>query len=98
MEDVEMKDEEPKEVAPLQPEIFEQQKQVEQPAPVFQSTRTTPAKDKRMLPLDDRMKEFRDMLLERSVSAQCMHENTGNVKLNNARAGGGGGGGGGTQL
>lgn len=61
-EDVEMKEEENKEVEP-QPEVFEQQKRVEQPAP---------AKDKKMLSVEERMKEFRDMMLERSVSADYM--------------------------
>lgn len=70
MEDVEMKEEEPKEAPVIQAEVFEQQKTVEQPAPVIQPTRTTPVQDKKMLPLDDRMKEFRDMMLERSV---CKH-------------------------
>ena len=64
-EDVEMKD---VEVA-IQPEVFEQQKPVEQPAPVPQPVKTTTSatRDKKMLSLDERMKEFRDMMLERSV-------------------------------
>ena len=64
-EDVEMKD---VEVA-IQPEVFEQQKPVEQPAPVPQPVKTTASatRDKKMLSLDERMKEFRDMMLERSV-------------------------------
>ena len=64
-EDVEMKD---VEVA-IQPEVFEQQKPVEQPAPVPQPVKitTSATRDKKMLSLDERMKEFRDMMLERSV-------------------------------
>ena len=65
-EDVEMKD---IEVA-IQPEVFEQHKPVEQPAPVVSQpakTTTSAKRDKKMLSVDERMTEFRDMMLERSV-------------------------------
>ena len=67
-EDVEMRNEE----IINQPNIFEEQKPLEQPAVVSQPAKTTAAaaaapKDKKMLALDERMKEFRDMMLERSV-------------------------------
>lgn len=62
------------EASPVQPEIVEPQKPVEQPAPVSQVTRATTPKDKKMMSLDERMKEFRDMLLERSVSARVVDQ------------------------
>lgn len=62
------------ETTPVQPEIVEQQKPVEQPAPVSQVTRATTPKDKKMMSLEERMKEFRDMLLERSVSARVVDQ------------------------
>lgn len=68
VEDVEMRNEE----IIKQPDIFEEQKPLEQPAAVSHPAKTTVAaapKDKKMLSLDERMKEFRDMMLERSVSA-----------------------------
>lgn len=74
LEDVEMKTVEVVETTPVQPEIVEQQKPVEQPAPVSQVTRATTPKDKKMMSLEERMKEFRDMLLERSVSARVVDQ------------------------
>ncbi len=64
-----MTDQETKEEMPL-PKHFEQQEPVEQPAPVVQTMKKTvpPVKEKKtMLSLEDRMKEFRDMMLERGV-------------------------------
>lgn len=63
------------EIVPVEPEVAEQQNSVEQPAavtvqqPLKTTSLTTAAKDKKMMTLDERMSEFRDMLLERSVSA-----------------------------
>lgn len=74
LEDVEMKTVEVVEASPVQPEIVEPQKPVEQPAPVSQVTRATTPKDKKMMSLEERMKEFRDMLLERSVSARVVDQ------------------------
>lgn len=74
LEDVEMKTVEVVEASPGQPEIVEPQKPVEQPAPVSQVTRATTPKDKKMMSLEERMKEFRDMLLERSVSARVVDQ------------------------
>ena len=52
----------------LQPEPVEQQEIVEQPVVVVQPVKNIPVKEKKtMLSLDDRMKEFRDMMLERGV-------------------------------
>ncbi|XP_068708563.1 transcription elongation regulator 1-like [Montipora capricornis] len=64
------------ETMPLESEITEQEP-VEQPAAVSvvqEPTKITTVaasgkKDKKMMSLDERMKEFRDMMLERSVSA-----------------------------
>ena len=62
------------EIVPVEPEVAEQQSSVEQPAavtvqqPLKTTSLTTAAKDKKMMTLDERMSEFRDMLLERSVS------------------------------
>ena len=63
------------EIVPVEPEVAEQQSSVEQPAavttaqqPLKTTSLTTAAKDKKMMTLDERMTEFRDMLLERSVS------------------------------
>lgn len=54
--------------AMLQPEHVEQQEIVEQPVVVMQPVKNIPVKEKKtMLSLDDRMKEFRDMMLERGV-------------------------------
>ena len=65
---MQMTDQEIKEEMP-QPEHFEQQEPVEQPVVVVQTTKTIPVKEKKtMLALEDRMKEFRDMMLERGVS------------------------------
>ena len=64
-----MIDKETKEEMP-QPEHVEQQEivQVEQPVVVVQPMKNIPVKEKKtMLSLDDRMKEFRDMMLERGV-------------------------------
>lgn len=67
--DVQMIDTETKEEM-LQPEHVEQQEIVEQPVVVMQPVKNIPVKEKKtMLSLDDRMKEFRDMMLERGVSA-----------------------------
>ncbi|KAL9982359.1 hypothetical protein ACROYT_G004391 [Oculina patagonica] len=68
--DVQMTDQETKEEMP-QPEHFEQPEPVQPPAPVVQTTKNVrPVKEKKtMLSLEDRMKEFRDMMLERGVSA-----------------------------
>lgn len=74
LEDFEMKTVEVVEASPVQPEIVEPQKPVEQPAPVSQVTRATTPKDKKMMSLEERMKEFRDMLLERSVSARVVDQ------------------------
>lgn len=64
------------EIVPVEPEVAEQQSSVEQPAavttaqqPLKTTSLMTAAKDKKMMTLDERMTEFRDMLLERSVSA-----------------------------
>lgn len=67
---MQMTDQETKEEMP-QPEHFEQEEPVEQPAPVVQiMKKTVPVKEKKtMLSLEDRMKEFRDMMLERGVGA-----------------------------
>ena len=63
------------EIVPVEPEVAEQQSSVEQPAavttvqqPLKTTSLMTAAKDKKMMTLDERMTEFRDMLLERSVS------------------------------
>lgn len=62
-----MIDKEPKEEMP-QPEHVEQHEIVEQPVTVVQPVKNIPVKEKKtMLSLEDRMKEFRDMMLERGV-------------------------------
>jgi len=69
MHDEQMIDKETKEEMPL-PEHTEQQEivEVEQPVAVVQPVKNIPVKEKKtMLSLDDRMKEFRDMMLERGV-------------------------------
>ena len=60
----------------LQPEHVEQQEIVEQPVVVVQPVKNIPVKEKKtMLSLDDRMKEFRDMMLERGVGHHSCTQN-----------------------
>ena len=69
MHNEQMIDKETKEEMP-QPEHAEQQEivEVEQPVAVVQPVKNIPVKEKKtMLSLDDRMTEFRDMMLERGV-------------------------------
>lgn len=63
------------EIVSVETEVTEQESSVEQPAavttaqePLKTTSSMTTTRDKKMMTLDERMTEFRDMLLERSVS------------------------------
>ena len=72
---MQMTDTETKEEIVL-PEHVEQQEIVEQPVVVVQPVKNIPVKEKKtMLSLDDRMKEFRDMMLERGVGHRSSTQN-----------------------
>ncbi|RMX47439.1 hypothetical protein pdam_00002162, partial [Pocillopora damicornis] len=65
-----MTEEELKEDVPQSKPYEEQAPPAEEPVAVVQTTRNVPAQEKKkMLSLEERMKEFREMMLERGVSA-----------------------------
>ena len=66
-----MTEEELKEDVPQSKPYEEQAPPAEEPVAVVQTTRNVPAQEKKkMLSLEERMKEFREMMLERGVGIQ----------------------------